>query len=243
MKITEDLEFKARLIKWIAEREFSERVGIHCSDLIYCVNKQAFRRLNPLPDDEHELLLFSLGWATQRWLTSKLEDATTIEVDGIQVTPDVFTGISLSLKPPRSAVVGITAPWELKCTYQSSQKPIEENMAWMKQLMAQCYVTKSNVAWLSRLEIMGNWKSVFGKAEEKIKAENQKPTLHAYRIEFTEEELKENWVWLRWRRELFLDLLDGKVKVLPKKTALPTEQEWECQYCRKEYKEICFSGQ
>ena len=88
MKIAEDQEFKKKLLTKIEEREFSERTGVHCSDLIYCLNKQALRKSKPLPTQEHELLLFSLGLSTQDWLTGKQGDMDGIEVDGITVTPD-----------------------------------------------------------------------------------------------------------------------------------------------------------
>ena len=233
MRITEDPEFKAQLIRKITEREFSERTGIHCSDLCYCLNKQVLRRLRR-PEEEHTILLFSLGWATQRWLTGQNTDIPEMEVDGITVTCD-------ALMSPDGGK-SYQAPWELKCTFQSSAKPIEENTAWIHQIMAQCYVTNSLVAWLSRLEVMGNWKSVFGKKEEKGLPENEKPTLHAYRLEFTQQELDDNWEWLKARSIEFQKLLGGR-KPLPKCIALPQLQGWECQYCPVEYKKLCEEAQ
>jgi len=90
MNITEAPEFRAELIKQIAEREFSERTGVHCSDLIYCINKQALRKLNPRDDTDQETLIFSIGWATQRWLTGEGEDVEELEVDDIKVTVDAL---------------------------------------------------------------------------------------------------------------------------------------------------------
>lgn len=90
MKISPSNEFRDEIIRQIQEREFSKREGIHCSDLIYCLNKQALRRTNPLPPDEHEILLFSLGWSTQRWLTNLSKDVAPIVVDEITVTPDAL---------------------------------------------------------------------------------------------------------------------------------------------------------
>ena len=227
MRILEDQEFKAKIIQKIAEREFNVREGVHCSDLLYCLNKQVLRRLCPKPSTENQVLLFSLGWSTQRWITGKDEDEETIVKDGIQVTRDCLNN---------------GFPWELKATFQSSGKPIEENDSWVAQIKAQCYVQKVTTAYLSRLEIMGNWKSIFGKKEEKGLPENQKPTLHAYRLEFTQEELEDNWNWLVSRAELFKDLLkrrgeDTSEPLFPPPLSLPIGHEWECGFC--EYKKEC----
>uniref|UniRef100_A0A6M3JZX1 Uncharacterized protein n=2 Tax=viral metagenome TaxID=1070528 RepID=A0A6M3JZX1_9ZZZZ len=88
MNITEDLEFKQVLLKKIEEREFSERTGTHNSDLLFCLNRQALRRLTPLPNTEREVLLYSIGWASQAFLTGKFHDVPTIIKDGISVTLD-----------------------------------------------------------------------------------------------------------------------------------------------------------
>jgi len=233
MKITADPQFRLELLQRIAEREFAERTGVHCSDLIYCLNKQALRRFKPLPIDDATLLLFSLGWSTQRCLTGQREDEPEMEVDGIIVTLDALYP---ETNPP-------PVPWELKATFQSNTRPIEENIHWIRQIMAQCYVTGSCVAYLTRLEIMGDWKSIFkpkgfkdwsDEEQEKFQTEHRKPTLSAYRLEFTQEELDRNWAWLRERRDLFLQVLDTQ-KLLPKAVAIPSGQEWECGWCA--YKE------
>ncbi len=121
-------------------------------------------------------------------------------------------------------------PYELKSTYQSSSRAIEDNPHWIKQIMAQCSITGSPVAYLSRFELMGNYKSMFGKKEEKGLPENARPTLHAYRLEFTKEELDRNWVWLKERRDLFLKILETK-ELLPKVLAVPSGQDWEANMC------------
>jgi len=215
MEIIEDREFRQELLQKIERREFKERTGVHGSDLIYCLNKQALRKLNPLDVSDSELLLFSLGWSTQRWLTGQDEDEPEKEVDGIIVTCDALYE---------------TKPWELKCTFQSSNKPIAENVHWIRQIMAQCYITGTKVAYLSRLEVMGNWKSIFGKKEEKKLPENRKPTLHAYRLEFSTSELLANWLWLKARRSLYLKVLESG-ELLPRVQALASGQEWECGWC------------
>jgi len=229
MKITEDAQFRAALLKHIADREFSERTGTHCSDLIYCLNKQALRRRLGDESTDQEVLLFSIGWATQRWLTGRDEDVESREVDGILVTCDANYYDICPVDSDAKQIYLI--PFELKCTYQGSNKAIEENPQWLKQIMAQCHVMGTTVAYLSRFELMGNWKSVFGKKEEKNLPENARPTLHAYRLEFTPEELERNWQWLRERKELFEHILETG-DLLPKAVAVPSGQSYECGWCK-----------
>lgn len=162
---------------------------------------------------------------SQRWLTGKDEDAPTVEVDGIQVTPDEWDCV-------RRAV------WELKATYQSASRPVEESQNWMRQLMSQCHVMKTKVAYLTRFCLMGYYRRADKAAPETIlKNEEQfgsdwadRPTLHAYRLEFTKEDLERNWDWMKRRRDLYLEILETK-KLLPKIVALDSGSTYECQYC------------
>jgi len=178
----------------------------------------------PLPSTEREVLLFSIGWATQRWLTGKPDDEDTIEVDGIQVTPDACWDGN---------------PWELKATYTSSDRSILENDSWVKQIMAQCYVTKTLTARLSRLELMGNWRSIFGSKDEKKLAINQKPALSAWKFEFAQDELSINWTYLLSRKTLFEELIKNPQQLLQKNLALPVGHEFECEQCAEPYRNLC----
>ena len=125
-------------------------------------------------------------------------------------------------------------PFELKATYQSSNKSIEENIHWIRQCMSQAYVVSSPKIILSRFEIMSDWKFVFGKKEEKAVA--KRPTLSVWRVEFTQEELDKFWLWLKERKILYEEILRTGVLV-PKVVALASGQEWECGFCS--YKEEC----
>lgn len=220
MEIVEDKVFRLWMLEKIATREFKERTGVHQSDLVYCLNKQALRKLKPLPNTDEEVLIFSIGWATQRWLTGQAEDEPEKEVDGITVTLDALID---------------DVPWELKATYQSAGKAIEENIHWLRQIMSQCYVTGTTAAYLSRFEIMGDWKWVFGKKEEKAVA--KRPTLHCFRLEFSKAELAHFWQgFMIPRRGLYVQILETG-KLLPPAIALASGQEWECGWCAYRGKE------
>ena len=206
MNITPDPVFRDKLLEEIRTREFSDRAGeIHESDLNYCLNKSYLRRVHPIKESDNTILHFSLGWSTQRWLTGRGEEKPVVK-DGIVVTSDDF----------RDGM-----PWELKATYTSSKRDPMENRAWVRQIMAECYVKGVTSARLSRLELMGDYD----------RKANNKPTLSVWRLDFMEEELKANWAWFQMRRALFEEMQDTK-ELLPKALALASgDDEYECGYC------------
>ncbi len=228
-----DPAHRAWILDKIRTREFGLREGIHQSDLNYCLNKAMFRRLKPTQDADHNLLVFSLGYATQRWLTGQDKDEPEREVDGIKVTLD-------------SMVDGL--PWELKATFQSTSRPVEENVPWLRQIMAQCYVTGTTQAKLTRFCLLGNWKWVYRPSKPEKIAELVKefgenwaehPILTAYDLTFTQEEIQRTWAWFLERKKLFQSILNTG-KPLPKILALPSGQEYECSEC--EFKGDCHDG-
>lgn len=213
MDIVEDREFRDNILLEMKQREFSIRNETHCSDLCYCLTKQAFRRLYPIESSDEEILRFTIGWATQRWLTEQPEE-TSYVVDGITVTPDFVRADG--------------TPWELKATYTSSTKSIMENQAWIRQIAAQCKVLNKLEAHLTRFEVMGNWKWVFGKKAEKARSKH--PTLSAYKLTFTQEDIDQIWNWYLERKVIFERILKTG-EVLPKPYVLPRGQEYECDWC------------
>lgn len=211
MNIVRDYEFEEHIIKQIAEREFGgERTGIHQSDLNYCLNKQALRKFTNYQNSQNEILLYSVGWSTQRWLTGKDEDEEPLIVDGITVTRDASYE---------------DLPWELKASYESSKNPIDKQAARMRQVMAQCYVTGVTSARITRFEIMGDWGRI-----------SPRPTLSAWRVSFTKEELVRNWNWFKERKILYERILTTK-ELLPRALALPPGGAYECERCPFEGKE------
>lgn len=240
MIIKPDEEFRQKLISDIANREFRVRSGVHSSDLIYCLNKQALRKVLDDKPTEDEVLIYSVGWASQRWLTGTFDPDTEYTLDGITVTPDMeYAG----------------SPWELKATYASSSKDIMEQTHWIRQIMAQCKVTGTTTARLSRLELMGDWKmnppKDWAEAHPKEPYIWKHPTLSAYYLEFTPEEVDLNWAWMRLRHSLFLPLwgmLENSPQIMwsdilvPRVSALAPGQTWECGYCKYKNKECPYGN-
>jgi hypothetical protein len=225
MEIIQDLEAKQEILDRMATLEFGNRTGIHQSDLVFCLNKAYLRRVCPKKPKEHEVLRMARGTASQRWLTRKLEDEPTVELDGIQVTPD--------------ALWKDGTPWELKETDASSTREVLGSVHYVRQLMNQCKVLGVRTARLSRLFNLGNWKWVYKpKDPAKIQALvaefgedwEAHPLLDVTRFEFTQEEIDRNWEMMKARRDLLLKLLDSQA-LLPKPQALMSGMDWECKDC------------
>jgi hypothetical protein len=153
-----------------------------------------------------------------------------VEVDGIKVTPDDMT---------------YGFPWELKATYTTNTKPIEDSPQYVRQCMSQCYVTKTLVAKLSRLEILGNKKWLYHTTKPETLAQRvaefgvnwaDHPTLTVFSLEFTQEELDRFWAWMVQRRDQYLEIIRTGI-LMPKALAVAPAQEWECSYCS--YKDKC----
>lgn len=191
------------------------RLGLHQSDISFCLRKPFFQKASP----EHEdgtAVMFMAG----RGHHSLLEEAVlketiginehSIERDGIWVTPDVILG-----PVPEVGAKG-NEPIEIKSTRKSSRKSIEEERYWIRQLIAECKVTDSTVGFLAILYLMGDYQRP------------TKPELHAYRFEFTQNEIDEWWQLLLANKATY-------EKYLEKGEPVPVEEAimytWECGYC------------
>jgi len=97
-------------------------VGIHVSDLIYCLTKSYFEKTNPLPPTPDEVLLFAIGLGLQKVLIPTRFNSKTIVVDNIICSPDYNSREGKA---------------ELKTTrikYGKEELP----EAWIEQIMADC---------------------------------------------------------------------------------------------------------
>jgi hypothetical protein len=231
MKIIKDEEAKQEILRRMQTADFQDREGVHQSDLVFCLNKAYLRKVQPIEPTESETLRWGRGVASQRYLTRKLEDEPTVELDGIQVTPD--------------ALWTDGNPWELKDTDASSTKNPLDSIHYVRQLLNQCKVLGTTVARLSLLHNMGNWKWVY-RPKDPVKIQalidefgedwDAHPTLSVYRFEFTQEEVDANWEQMKERRDLYLELFETG-KLYPKPIALMSGMDWECDWCP--YKDQC----
>jgi len=204
-----------------------EREGVHVSDLILCLDKTYHSWTKGTPSlDLPTKLLFHQGHAFQSWMTGKLEDEPTIELDGILLSPDWFV----------ENVGGEPLYCEIKSTYMSSKN--ETPAHWLVQMMAYAKALDVLKFGLVRLNLMGNYKWIHGKKEEKAEAEH--PTLTPLIYYFTQEEVDSNWNWLSERRDVLLKgLNEGKPPswYIPDYMGPTANGGWQCKKCLQ--RDVC----
>lgn len=81
------------LVDDILAKSNKERVGIHLSDLDYCLKKSYYRKLHPQPITEKQGIMFAIGYGVQNYLYDEKE--VLIIVDEICCSPDYYKGIEI----------------------------------------------------------------------------------------------------------------------------------------------------
>ena len=186
------------------------RDTIHVSHLIYCLTKGYHELTNPLPPNDQELMLFSLGYGLENVLLREESHSESGKMDGIEYSPD-FVPLS-----------GGKA--ELKTTRMATGKEFPET--WIEQISAYCYCEKLLVYDLAVLHIVGNYKPPF-------------PCIAGYRLTFEQTELDANWANLL-KRKMVLDVALETKTPPPAKLWCKVDNKgvsWECIHCR--YKIRC----
>jgi hypothetical protein len=163
MKFTKNPELKDNILQQITKTVCEERTGIHLSDTLYCLRKAYWRRIGMTPEPtEEQIMLWVTGYAFQAYLFPS-EEEMTIEVDGINCSPDIPTGI------------------EVKSTRQSMGKFIPGEMPqWNRQILGYCKALGKLEYDLVVLFVCGDYKPPF-------------PSLDCWHIEATQEEVDANW--------------------------------------------------
>ncbi len=147
--------------------------GVHVSEIIrtiMCELDEKYKR--EITDDDR--MRMECGFMFEHVLGAKLgERPGEIVVDGIIGSPD---GIS---KTDEGIVVE-----EAKFTWKSSNKPVEDDLWWLMQTKAYCYMMETNRCNLHVMYINGDYKHPYV------------PKYQKYRIEYSRQELQENWMVL-----------------------------------------------
>jgi hypothetical protein len=214
MIITENRELTRLILDHLTQLYglTEKRVGIHLSSLIFCLKRQQMDTLDGrvLPTDK-ELMLFALGWGLQDVLTPHSAETPVIEKEGIIYRPD----FNLTLQQ-----------WtcELKTTRMSMKKGDAHEFpeTWIKYMKGGCYMQNRNTYDLAVLYMMGYYKPPF-------------PEAASYHFEFTDDEILDNWDWIKSRYDIYVPALQSGV-ILP---AYTYNEEWECENCR--YELVCSS--
>lgn len=183
-----------------------KREGVHLSTLIYCLTKSFLDNQHQVDPTDEEVMLFSLGLGLQDEFTPKEAAAAVVyEEDGITFSPDIT--LHLHSERPTEYV-------EMKTTRISSEKGSFPD-SWVEYMMGGCFMRKVNTYDLSVLHMMGNYKPPF-------------PVIKSYRLEFTDDELFDNWDYITHRRDVYCEAL--KIGKAP----TPGEwcKDWECKNCR-----------
>jgi CRISPR/Cas system-associated exonuclease Cas4 (RecB family) len=200
LEIKENLDLRVQLLEYLT-KEYQVRWR-RPSSLAVCTGKSYYRAIDikPViaPSENLRLVIGKVGHAVLQVLPSK---EITLEKDGIIGHADMLG--------ERYA--------EIKITWMSSNRPVEDMTQWIKQIKAYAYMAGVTEYDLVVLHIMGNWKFPV------------QPGMKVYTLKFTEEELKENWNSMLIK----LKIIDEAVKthVLP----LLDPEDWECDRCSYAY--------
>jgi hypothetical protein len=212
MQITENYELSRIMLNHLSDKYnlHVKRTGTHLSSLIYCLTKQQFDQVDPLPPTDEEVMLFALGYGLQYEFTPPEGEEGLIEKDGLIYRPDFI------LKLPGFELC------EMKTTRQSAKKGDNHQFpeGWLKYMMGGCFIQDKNFYDLAVLYMVGYWKP-------------PAPVIKSFRFEFEDDELMDNWSWLCSRRVIFESAINSGQMIAPYSQCEP----WECNNCR--YKLIC----
>jgi len=192
------------LIRRVQELTFPARsAGIHLTELIYCLTAGFWNRIMPLPIERQQAITMALGIGFERVLIPEEKRAKAGTCEGIDYSPDFWF---------REGI-----PSELKTTRMSTKKTHTREFpeTWRQQIMGYCYAEKKLEYGLGVVHLMGNYKPPF-------------PEIMAVKFKFSQQELDENWKFLMWRKDVYVQSFADQ------KPATPTKwcQDWECQLCR-----------
>lgn len=165
--------------EWVLERlrvEYSSpRPFPHATELIYCLTRSYYDRLDPLLPTEREMLMFSVGFGMERLLL-RGAGVKPLKLDDVNLSPDFLM------------VNGDQGYGELKTTRQKpppAGSAPELSEGWLKQIMCYCWATKTVSYNLAVLHII-------------------QPELRAWELGFEVGELEENWQWMMDRKQEYV---------------------------------------
>ncbi len=208
MEIVDFPELADETYKGIIQRvtELTQPVrssGIHITELIYCLTSSYWGKIMPLPYAKQQALTMALGIGLERVVIPEDKRAKPGTCEGVDYSPDFWYREEL--------------PSELKTTRMSTKKTIERAFpeTWMQQIQGYCYAEKKLMYGLSVVHLMGGYKPPF-------------PEILAVKFLFTQQELKDNWDYLMWRKTVYIQSFADQIPPTPTKWC----QDWECKNCR-----------
>lgn len=157
----------------------SRKPGIHASDLDMCLGKAYYRKTARLPIPEPLMLKYMLGFAFQVYILGVPEEE--MEKDGILMSVDA---------PIDSSYIEFKSTAKWMETKQGVFNP-QDMKHWMIRSMMYCYARGVDFAYIAVL---------FYKQPE--------PNMVVWKLEFTEEELVENWREMLVRKQILEEALE-----------------------------------
>jgi len=177
--------------------------GIHLTELIYCLTSSYWDRIMPLSIARQQAITMALGIGFERVIIPEDKRASPGTCEGVDYSPDFWFKADL--------------PSELKTTRMSTKKTITREFpeTWLQQIKGYCYAEKKLEYGLSVVHLMGGYKPPF-------------PEILAVKFMFTQQELQDNWDYLMWRKDVYIQSFADQQPPTPTKWC----QDWECKNCR-----------
>ncbi len=208
MEIIDYPELAEESYKWVIQRvheltQPKRSAGIHLTELIYCLTSGYYAKIMPLSVEKQQALTMALGISLERVLIPEDKRAQPGTCEGVDYSPDFWYKGNI--------------PSELKTTRMSTKKTINRDFpeSWVQQIMGYCYAEKKLEYGLSVVHLMGGYKPPF-------------PEILAVKFQFTQQELQNNWDFLMWRKQVYIQSFADMQPPTPTKWC----KDWECKLCR-----------
>lgn len=226
MKLIEDSALAAQMVEDVGKEIHIDKPLPHVTELIYCLTRSYLDRTAPLPPTPQEVMLFSTGIGLEAVMLKSHKQQIAGEVDGIHFSTDFLdykeqpgelktTRISEKTAAKWLCITGMVEKDKKGQVYDMSE-------GWRKQILAYLHCNGATEGTLAVLHLMGNYAPPF-------------PTLRAYHIEATAEEVETNWKWLLHRKAAYMAFMESDTLPEPGVWCM----DWECGYGPCRYKLVC----
>ena len=211
MQRIENPELKRKILNHLAQQyNIKEtREPNHLSSYVYCLTKGYMEQATATMPTDDEVMMFALGYGLQDVLTPRDATAPVYESEGIIYRPDMSFSIG------QAEIERLT---EIKTTRKSAKYHfMDEHIpeTWLVYMKGGCFLRGTDKYDLIVLYMMGDYAPPF-------------PQMYCDTFEFTDDEIMDNWSYLRERKEIAdFSLANNKIPV-----PFTHNYDWECKYCR-----------
>ena len=192
-----------------------DRAQPSVSGMIYCLTRTFYENNLILPNEKGELrvkhtdeqiLLFITGLGLEKTILTGRQISEAGETEGIQWHVDHY---------------GLDDKFiEVKSTRGSSKTSDDISDGWKRQILAYFYVKGISEGDLAILHLMGSYNPPF-------------PQFRVWHLEADQQEIVENWEWIKARAEVYKQAVATGEAPTPYKFNM----DWECKNCN--WKGLC----